>query len=128
MAWMCASCAHEPRCRWGDSARQARSPPVTEAAVRRASVPPLGEGIPAAMPGRVARTSPRGGAAMRTDSVGRRELVGSGRRAPSVAILGGGVGGMSAAHELVERGFRVTVYEAKSVQGGKYCSFIVPGA
>jgi len=48
---------------------------------------------------------------MKTDNVARREDVGSqrGRRAPSVAVLGGGVGGMSAAHELVERGFRVTV-------------------
>jgi geranylgeranyl reductase family protein len=34
---------------------------------------------------------------------------------------------MSAAHELVERGFRVTVYEAKSVQGGKARSVFVPG-
>jgi glycine/D-amino acid oxidase-like deaminating enzyme len=28
----------------------------------------------------------------------------------SVAILGGGVGGLTAAHELAERGFDVTVY------------------
>jgi uncharacterized protein with NAD-binding domain and iron-sulfur cluster len=38
---------------------------------------------------------------------------------PKVAILGGGVGGLSAAHELVERGFEVTVYEAKNIWGGK---------
>ncbi len=65
---------------------------------------------------------------MKTDTVARR-VVGPqhGRRAPSVAVLGGGVGGMSAAHELVERGFRVTVYEAKSVQGGKARSVFVPG-
>ena len=37
----------------------------------------------------------------------------------SVAILGGGIGGLSAAHELAERGFDVTVYEAKSRFGGK---------
>jgi|GEM_PF-129947 len=66
---------------------------------------------------------------MKTDNVARRDVVGSrrGRPAPSVAVLGGGVGGMSAAHELVERGFRVTVYEAKSVQGGKARSIFVPG-
>jgi len=49
---------------------------------------------------------------MKPDNVARRTVVGSqrGRRAPTVAVLGGGVGGMSAAHELVERGFQVTVY------------------
>ncbi len=37
-----------------------------------------------------------------------------------VAILGGGVAGMSAAHELVERGFEVDVYEKQPVYvGGK---------
>ena len=36
-----------------------------------------------------------------------------------VAVLGGGVGGLSAAHELIERGFDVTVYERKEVFGGK---------
>ena len=30
-----------------------------------------------------------------------------------VVILGGGVAGMSAAHELIERGFDVEVYEKK---------------
>ena len=39
--------------------------------------------------------------------------------APSVAILGGGVAGLSAAHELAERGFSVRVYERKPVLGGK---------
>jgi len=39
--------------------------------------------------------------------------------APKVAILGGGVAGMSAAHELVERGFLVEVFERKAVPGGK---------
>jgi 15-cis-phytoene desaturase len=37
----------------------------------------------------------------------------------TVAILGGGVGGLSAAHELAERGFHVEVYERKPVLGGK---------
>lgn len=36
-----------------------------------------------------------------------------------VIILGGGVAGMSAAHELCERGFEVSVYEFKALQGGK---------
>jgi len=43
----------------------------------------------------------------------------------SVAILGGGVGGLSAAHELAERGFEVTVYEARE-PGGKARSMPVP--
>jgi uncharacterized protein with NAD-binding domain and iron-sulfur cluster len=45
----------------------------------------------------------------------------------SVAILGGGVAGLSAAHELVERGFDVTVCEARDVFGGKARSIPVPG-
>jgi uncharacterized protein with NAD-binding domain and iron-sulfur cluster len=36
-----------------------------------------------------------------------------------VVILGGGVAGMSAAHELVERGFEVEVFERKDIAGGK---------
>src|SRR5712692_43688 len=36
-----------------------------------------------------------------------------------VIILGGGVAGMSAAHELVERGFEVEVFERKAIAGGK---------
>lgn len=43
-----------------------------------------------------------------------------------VAVLGGGMSGLSAAHELVERGFSVTVYERKAL-GGKARSFPVPG-
>jgi len=37
----------------------------------------------------------------------------------TVIILGGGIAGMSAAHELVERGFQVKIYEHKSIPGGK---------
>jgi uncharacterized protein with NAD-binding domain and iron-sulfur cluster len=40
-----------------------------------------------------------------------------------VAILGGGVAGLSAAHELAERGFDVTVYEPNQAFGGKARSF-----
>lgn len=48
---------------------------------------------------------------------------------PHVAILGGGVAGMSAAHELAERGLRVTVYEKNpALPGGKARSVPVPGS
>jgi 15-cis-phytoene desaturase len=43
-----------------------------------------------------------------------------------VAILGGGVAGLSAAHELVERGFDVAVFESKNIPGGKARSIPVP--
>lgn len=44
-----------------------------------------------------------------------------------VAILGGGVAGMSAAHELIERGFEVEVYEKQEIYvGGKARSINVP--
>ncbi|MCA1700043.1 MAG: FAD-dependent oxidoreductase, partial [Actinobacteria bacterium] len=46
----------------------------------------------------------------------------------SVAILGGGVAGLSAAHELAERGFEVAVYEARPEPGGKARSMPVPGS
>lgn len=36
-----------------------------------------------------------------------------------VIVLGGGVAGMSAAHELVERGFEVLVLERRNIAGGK---------
>lgn len=43
-----------------------------------------------------------------------------------VAILGGGVAGLSAAHELISRGFQVSVYERNAVFGGKARSLSVP--
>jgi 15-cis-phytoene desaturase len=46
----------------------------------------------------------------------------------TVAVLGGGVGGLSAAHELIERGFHVEVYESKPVLGGKARSIPVAGS
>jgi 15-cis-phytoene desaturase len=46
----------------------------------------------------------------------------------TVAIFGGGVGGLSAAHELAERGFSVTVYERNPTFGGKARSMSVAGS
>src|SRR5215211_4963254 len=46
----------------------------------------------------------------------------------TVAVLGGGVAGLTAAHELAERGFEVTVYEARALLGGKARSLPVPGS
>ena len=46
----------------------------------------------------------------------------------TVAVLGGGVAGLSAAHELIERGFHVEVYERKAVMGGKARSIPVTGS
>jgi len=37
---------------------------------------------------------------------------------PKVVILGGGVAGMSAAHELIERGFEVEVYDRHKIYAG----------
>jgi uncharacterized protein with NAD-binding domain and iron-sulfur cluster len=45
-----------------------------------------------------------------------------------VAILGGGVAGLTAAHELAERGFDVVVLEARDLPGGKARSLPVPGS
>jgi uncharacterized protein with NAD-binding domain and iron-sulfur cluster len=46
----------------------------------------------------------------------------------TVAVLGGGVAGLTAAHELAERGFAVTVYEQRTLPGGKARSLPVPGS
>src|SRR5438034_907569 len=46
--------------------------------------------------------------------------------AKTVIVLGGGVAGLSAAHELVERGFKVRVFEQRSVPGGKARSVVFP--
>lgn len=51
------------------------------------------------------------------------------RAAPgkSVAVFGAGIAGLTAAHELVERGYAVTVYERKAL-GGKARSIPVPNS
>lgn len=47
---------------------------------------------------------------------------------PKVIVIGGGVAGMSAAHELIERGFQVEVYDKNPFYvGGKVRSIAVPG-
>jgi uncharacterized protein with NAD-binding domain and iron-sulfur cluster len=45
----------------------------------------------------------------------------------TVAVLGAGVAGLTAAHELADRGYRVTVYERKAL-GGKARSIPVPNS
>jgi uncharacterized protein with NAD-binding domain and iron-sulfur cluster len=45
-----------------------------------------------------------------------------------VAILGGGIAGLSAAHELIERGFDVEVFERRALLGGKARSMGVEGS
>src|SRR4051812_5942830 len=59
----------------------------------------------------------------------RRTFAPSGdRMTKSVAVLGGGVAGLTVAHELIERGFDVHVYEASTnVVGGKAASQEVAG-
>ncbi|NKY51776.1 hydroxysqualene dehydroxylase [Nocardia vermiculata] len=52
----------------------------------------------------------------------RREV----RPGRTVAVFGGGVAGLTAAHELIERGYAVTVYEPSAL-GGKARSMPVPG-
>ncbi|MFI6565370.1 FAD-dependent oxidoreductase [Streptomyces sp. NPDC050534] len=55
---------------------------------------------------------------------GRASAASAGKR---VAVLGGGVSGLSAAQELAERGYAVTVYEYYDILGGKARSMDVPG-
>ena len=51
--------------------------------------------------------------------------IGSTTPSRSVAVLGGGMAGLTVAHELVERGFQVDVYEPVAL-GGKARSIDVP--
>src|SRR3984885_2185582 len=48
--------------------------------------------------------------------------------APSVIVIGGGVAGLTAAHELADRGFKVDVYEPRPTWGGKARSQPVTGS
>ncbi|MEU6564568.1 hydroxysqualene dehydroxylase [Nocardia nova] len=56
---------------------------------------------------------------------GRANAAPTGKR---VAIFGAGPAGLTTAHELAERGFAVTVYEARAVIGGKTRSIYVPNS
>jgi uncharacterized protein with NAD-binding domain and iron-sulfur cluster len=48
--------------------------------------------------------------------------------AKTVIVIGGGVGGLTTAHELAERGYTVHVYEGRAAWGGKARSQPVPGS
>lgn len=56
------------------------------------------------------------GVALTLTGMGGRARAAAGAR--RVAVLGGGIAGLTAAHELIERGFEVAVYERKAL-GGK---------
>lgn len=56
---------------------------------------------------------------MRASWLTRNQLTAMGGTRKKVVILGGGIAGLSAAHELVRRGFDVEVFERKSIPGGK---------
>ena len=57
------------------------------------------------------------------------QMRGTGPVMNNVYILGGGVAGLSAAHELAERGFNVVVFEQHDICGGKARSMknVAPG-
>ncbi|MET8447760.1 FAD-dependent oxidoreductase [Streptomyces sp. NPDC005209] len=67
------------------------------------------------------------GAVGATTSTAAAHAAGASLGGKRVAVLGGGVSGLSAAHELAERGYAVTVYEYYDVLGGKARSMDVPG-
>src|SRR5438093_9084550 len=49
------------------------------------------------------------------------------RKRDKVAVLGAGVAGLTAAQELIERRFDVTVFENRAEAGGKARSLLVKG-
>jgi uncharacterized protein with NAD-binding domain and iron-sulfur cluster len=67
-----------------------------------------------------------GALAADAQATGRRPRVPRSRRGLRVAVLGGGMAGLAAAHELIERGFSVDVHERKAL-GGKARSIPVAG-
>ncbi|MFC9892983.1 FAD-dependent oxidoreductase [Nocardia sp. NPDC127579] len=71
----------------------------------------------------ILRGAAAAGVVSATGAMGR---AGANPGGPRVAVFGGGVAGLTAAHELAERGFQVTVYERRAL-GGKARSIPVPG-
>jgi uncharacterized protein with NAD-binding domain and iron-sulfur cluster len=74
----------------------------------------------------VAAASLGGALAGNANAAPAKRSVPRSRRGRRVAVLGGGMAGLAAAHELVERGFSVDVYERKAL-GGKARSIAVAG-
>jgi uncharacterized protein with NAD-binding domain and iron-sulfur cluster len=74
---------------------------------------------------RFLRDTALAGLATMSGLVGVPAPAGAAPSGPRVAVLGGGIAGLSAALELAERNFRVTVYERKAL-GGKARSIPVP--
>jgi uncharacterized protein with NAD-binding domain and iron-sulfur cluster len=68
-----------------------------------------------------------GFAATGAASLGPILIAGAEPPGRSVAVFGAGVAGLTAAHELVDRGYTVTVYERKAL-GGKARSIPVPNS
>ncbi|QFG26955.1 NAD(P)-binding protein [Actinomadura sp. WMMB 499] len=67
-----------------------------------------------------------GGQAAAAQRATRRAPAGRRAAGRRVVVFGGGMGGLTVAHELAERGFEVTIYERKA-WGGKCRSMPVPG-
>lgn len=59
--------------------------------------------------------------------VGRTAAARASMNGRRVAVFGAGMSGLVVAHELVERGFEVDVYEAADRFGGKAASWGIPG-
>jgi NADPH-dependent 2,4-dienoyl-CoA reductase/sulfur reductase-like enzyme len=60
--------------------------------------------------------------AQRTGIIAAQAMAGQ----KNVVVVGGGVAGLTVAHELGERGFRVTLFDRQAVPGGKARSVRVP--
>ncbi|MFD7230009.1 FAD-dependent oxidoreductase [Streptomyces sp. NPDC059881] len=111
----------------GGQTADGRAAAAQTAGGRTAGVPTAGAGTAVGRTRRrflAASGGALGAAAFATTSRAAATPSAAGRR---VAVLGGGVSGLSAAHELAERGYAVTVYEYHDVLGGKARSMGVPG-
>jgi uncharacterized protein with NAD-binding domain and iron-sulfur cluster len=95
----------------------------TPGALGRAIICGMGELTRRTLLKGTAATAVAGAVAPRALAAKRLPATGRGKR---VAVLGGGMAGLAAAHELAERGFKVDVYERKAL-GGKARSIPVAG-